>query len=276
MLEVVPSIAALRHAPWSTSKVKTALRCTQEFHYRYVEKIAELRVGPELRIGKAVHAALEGVLERKPFPEVLSEARTELLDDDERARFDTLAIAVGKFGERIESFRARRKVRSEWVEHKLAVRTDLSGTLFHAKDAFFRGVWDAGFVFDDGILAVVDHKTGMRRPAGEFADQLEGYATLAAAHLQDVKRVWLGVHFVAEADMEWTAPVGTTEVRAAFAPRLFALIERAAENVAGPPVPQVTNYCNYCGYRPLCPAMRGISEPPRSEAVQLVLPDLEA
>jgi hypothetical protein len=256
--------------------VKTALRCTQEFHYRYVEKIAEPAVGPELRIGKAVHAALEGVLARTPLPEALSTARVELLNDEERARFDTLAIAVGKFGERIDAFRARRRVKSEWVEHKLAVRTDLSGTLFHAKDAFFRGVWDAGFVFDDGILAVVDHKTGMRRPAGEFADQLEGYATLAAAHLREVKRVWLGVHFVAEADMEWASPVGTAEVRAAFAPRLYALIERAAEAVAGPPAPHVTNYCNYCGYRPLCPAMRGIEAPPPTERVQLMLPDPEA
>lgn len=276
MLGIVPSIAALRHAPWSTSKVKTALRCTQEFHYRYVEKVAELRVGPELRIGKAIHAALEGVLARKPLAEVLAAARTELLDDDERARFDTLSIAVGKFGARIDSFRARRRVRHEWIEHKLAVTTDLGDTVFHGKDAFFRGVWDAGFVFDDGILAVVDHKTGMRRPAPEFADQLEGYAMLAAAHLPDVKKVWLGVHFVADADMEWTAPVGTAEVRAAFAPRLFALIERAAETVAGPPVPNVTSYCSYCGYRPLCPAMRGEDAPPRTEFVQLMLPDPEA
>lgn len=265
---------ALRHAPWSTSKVKTAQKCAQEFHFRYVDKIPEPAVGPAQRIGKVVHAALEKVLAHAPFQTVLEEGRRELLNDEERARFDSLAKSVEKFGERIDDFRRRKQVRSEMVEHKLAVRADLRPTIFHAKDAFFRGVWDAGFVFDDAV-AVVDHKTGMRRPASEFADQLGGYALLAAAHLKQTRRVWLGIHFVEAGEMEWSQPVALGDVNQTYAPKLVDSIEQAAENVARGPIPQVNDNCTYCSYHAICPAMRagdGVPPPPRREAVQLAFP----
>src|SRR5687768_2356616 len=83
---VVPSLVAIRHAPWSTSKAKCALRCSQEFFFRYVDKIPEPQVGPELRLGKAVHAALEGMLSSVPLVEALAAGRNELLTDEERAR----------------------------------------------------------------------------------------------------------------------------------------------------------------------------------------------
>ncbi|MEW6271093.1 MAG: PD-(D/E)XK nuclease family protein [Thermodesulfobacteriota bacterium] len=255
----MPSLVAIRHAPWSTSKARCALRCSQEFHFRYVDKIPEPQVGPELRLGKAVHAALEGMLlQRVPLAEALAAGRNELLTDEERARFDGMSKAVAAFGERIDAFRQRRHVRSEMVEHKLAVRADLTPTLFHGKDAFFRGVWDAGFVFDDFVIALVDHKTGMRRPATEFSEQLGGYAMLAAAHLPEVKRVWLGVHFVESADLEWAPPIDADTVFELFAPRIVDLIERAAENVARGPTTTVGPWCPRCSYHAICPAMRAL------------------
>jgi CRISPR/Cas system-associated exonuclease Cas4 (RecB family) len=250
----VPSIAALRHAPWSLSKIQCALRCPREFHYRYVERVAEPEVAPETRLGKAIHAVLEATLLGTRLAEALAAGRGDLLSDEERARFAVLGGNVDKFLVRIDGLRRRRRVRTELVEHRLALSFDLSPTDFVAKDAFFRGVWDAAFILEDGVCAVVDHKTGVRRGAADYADQLKGYAILAAKHLS-VDKVWLGVHFVAEAAMEWTPPASRREVEATWAPRLLASIEEAAAHVAGS-APQMSTWCRRCSYKSICPAMR--------------------
>jgi RecB family exonuclease len=265
----VASLAALTHAPWSVSKIQCALRCPLEFHFRYVDRLHEPEVAPETRLGKAIHAALEAALARTPVVEALAVARRDLLSDDERARFDALGTHVEAFAARVTAFRGRRRVRSEFIEHRLAVTFDLSPTEFVAKDAFFRGVWDAGYLFDDGVLALVDHKTGARRPGTDFADQLGGYATLAMAHMAFVRRVWLGLHFVADAAMEWTPPLDPGELRARVAPRLVAYIEEAAQAVRGRE-PRVSTWCRRCAYRSICPAMRAAAAELPEAAPELV------
>lgn len=252
----MPSIAALRHAPWSLSKVKCALRCPREFEYRYVSRVPEPEVMPDARIGKAVHQALEGVLLGVPVEEAVARGRGELLTDEERRRYDALETAVRSFVGRIDAFRGRRRVRAELVEHRVAVTADLAPTVFHARDAFFRGVWDAAFTYDEGNLAVVDHKTGARRPIDEYQDQLEGYAVLAAAHLAAVRRLWLGVHFVADRALEWAPPLRVDAVRAELAPRLLRHIEEGALAVASGYDLRPSGWCQRCSYRSLCPAGR--------------------
>jgi putative RecB family exonuclease len=262
----MPSLAALRHAPWSSSKVKTALRCPQEFHYRYVDGIPEPEVSAEQRIGKAVHAALELVLQRRAVDEALGLGRELLLLEGERERYDLLAPGVRAFVARIDAFRQRRQVRSELVEHKVAFDALLNPTEFLAQDAFYRGVLDAGFEYGDGELAVIDHKTGMRRLAVEYADQLEGYAALVVAGSPQVKRIWLGVHFVPDAAMEWIAPVRAEAVRGEFMPRLVESIEQAGRAVAGGPEPRPGRQCSWCSYRSICPAMRAMAAAAAAEA----------
>ena len=71
----LPSTRALIHAPWSASKVSTALRCPRLFHFKYVQKLAEPEVMPETRIGKAIHKALEQTLLGTPLPEVTTAVR---------------------------------------------------------------------------------------------------------------------------------------------------------------------------------------------------------
>ena len=147
-------------------------------------------------------------------------------------------------------------MRTELVEHRLGVTFDFKPTEFIAPDAFFRGVWDAGYLVDDGVLAVVDHKTGIKRAAADYADQLKGYAALAAANVGGIRKLWLGVHFVNSATMEWAAPVDLAEVRETFTPRLLRTIETAAQAVAGEPAPKPSGWCTRCSYRSICPAMR--------------------
>lgn len=209
---------------------------------------------PEARVGRAVHAALEHLLQGKPMDDAVTSARTHLTSEVETARFEALRSGVQAFLDRIDGFRRRRRVARELVEFSLAVREDLSPTSFYAGDAFYRGILDAGFVFDDDTLAVVDHKTGVRAGNGRIAEQLEGYAVLAAAYFRNIRRVWLGIHWVAEACMEWAEVVQPDEIRARLLPGVLDNIEAAALAVEGGPRPNPGSWCEWCSYRSICPA----------------------
>ena len=248
------SLRALAHAPWSASKVQAALRCPRLFHYRYVDKIEEPETSPEARVGKAVHSALEHVLQGKSLEEAVAEARKQLENARENARFDSLGAGIQAFIGRMGRFRRRRRVQRELVEYTLAVREDLSVTPVYAGDAFYRGIVDVAFIFDGDSLAVVDHKTGERRPLHTIGEQLQGYAVLAAAAFRNVRRVWLGVHWVADQAVEWAAPVAMSEVHSRFAPAVQHNIEAAALAADGGPRPNPGAWCEWCTYRSICPA----------------------
>lgn len=252
----LPSTRALIHAPWSASKVATALRCPRLFYFRYVEKIPEPEVMPEARIGKAVHAAIEKVLQGAPVLEATALARVELPDPDDQARFDHLGTAIGPFSERIREFRRRRRVQRQMVEYSLAVREDMTATQFYSGDAFFRGILDVAYLYDDDALAVIDHKTGIRYPGARINDQMEGYAVLAALSFRTVRRLWLGIHWVAERAVEWSEPLESSHVTDRLIPNLLDNVEAAALAVSDGPRTNPGYQCDRCGYRNLCPASR--------------------
>ena len=253
----VPSTRALLHAPWSASKVSTALRCPRLFHFRYVEKVPEPEVMPETRIGKAIHAALEQVLLGTPLTEALAATRVKLAEDDiEHARFDQLATGIPAFAERIARFRRQRRVNRQLVEYSLAVREDLTSTQFYAGDAYYRGILDAAYVYQDDSIALLDHKTGVRIPGTSIADQLEGYAVLAAAWFKNTRRFWLGVHWVAERAVEWGPVLEHHEIHERLLPELLDNIEAAALAVDDGPRTNPSSWCDRCSYRSICPASR--------------------
>src|SRR6516162_3779970 len=103
----MPSTRALIHAPWSASKVSTALRCPRLFHFRYVQKLPEPEVMPEARIGKAVHKVLELVLQGEPIETARQQVRAELPGEIEQLRFDALGHGIAPFSTRIAQFRRR-------------------------------------------------------------------------------------------------------------------------------------------------------------------------
>ena len=262
------SIRARALAPWSASKVQTALRCPREFHYRYIDKVPDPEGGsPESRIGKAIHAALEKALTGTPPGEATADAREELPSDTERSRYDRLTDNVSSFVNRIDSFRRRHRVSRQMVEFTLAVREDFTTTQFHSKDAFFRGIIDLGLLFDDGKLAVVDHKSGERRTSLSFQDQLEGYAVLAAPMFRYVRNMYLGVYWVGTDQLDWSR-ASMTEVNQTFVPRVLANVEAAALAVDDGPRPAPSDWCLFCSYRSICPAAHDLLlEPVEPEPV---------
>jgi hypothetical protein len=252
----VPSTRALIHAPWSASKVGMALRCPRLFHFRYVDKLKELEVMPELRIGKAIHQALEAVLQGTALPEATAAARGELPSETEQARFDQYGAGIPAFLTRIAQFRRRRRVSRQLVEYSLAIREDLTTTQFYAGDAYYRGVLDLGYLFEDDSLALVDHKTGVRHPGTAIIDQLEGYAVLAAAAFRHVRQIWLGLHWVSERAVEWSVPLTLDQIATRLTPDLLDNIEAAALAVDDGPRTNPGPYCDRCAYRTICPASR--------------------
>jgi CRISPR/Cas system-associated exonuclease Cas4 (RecB family) len=258
----VPSTRALIHAPWSASKVAMALRCPRLFHFRYVEKLKEPEVMPEARLGKAIHSALELVLQGNPLPEVTQQIRGELPSEHEQLRFDALGTGITPFVARIAQFKRRRRVARQLVEYSLAVREDLSTTQFYSGDAYYRGVLDLGYLFEDDSIALVDHKTGVRLPGTSITDQLEGYAVLAASAFRHARRFWLGVHWVVERAVEWSAPVAPELIRDELVPDLLDNIEAAALAVSDGPRTNPGPWCDRCSFRAVCPASRELRYEP--------------
>ncbi len=244
-----------------------ALRCAREFHYRYVDKVPEVEVMPDARIGKAIHSALEHALQGTSLELALTAPRGELKNEYEQARYDSLSTGIPSFLRRIARLRQRHRVNRQMVEFTLAVREDFTATGFYSGDAFYRGIFDAGFIYDDVNLALVDHKTGLRVPSRHIAEQLEGYAVLAAASFQAVHRFWLGVHWVADAEILWSRSVTHEDINQHFLPAVLDNIEAAALAVDDGPRPSPGAWCGRCSYRSMCPAaLKARFEPVDEEA----------
>jgi len=244
---------AQKLAPWSASKIQTALRCPREFHYKYVDKIPEQETMPEARVGKAVHRALEHALQGTLAQIAISDARTALESEEEQRRYDLLTRGVPSFLDRIADFRRRKRVSRQLVEYTLAVRADFTPTQFYSGDAFYRGIFDAGYLFAD-TLAIVDHKTGFRVASHRITEQLQGYAVLASAAFRNARTIWLGVHWVADADVEWAPPLTQSEINQRLLPQVVDNIEAAALAVDDGPRPDPGVRCGRCSYRSICHA----------------------
>jgi hypothetical protein len=147
-------------------------------------------------------------------------------------------------------------VARQLVEYSLAVREDLTTTQFYSGDAYYRGVLDLGYIFEDDSIALVDHKTGSRIPGTSITDQLEGYAVLAAAAFRRARSFWLGIHWVGERAVEWSKPVPQQQIVDDLMPDLLDNIEAAALAVSDGPRPNPGTYCDRCSYRELCPASK--------------------
>lgn len=251
----MPSTRALIHAPWSASKVATALRCPRLFHFKYVEKIKEPEVMPETRIGKAIHKVIELNLMGTDLMDACTTVKADL-PPEEAVRFDRLVTGIPPFTTRLQQFRRRRRVARQLVEYSLAVREDLTTTQFYAGDAYYRGVLDLGYLFADDAIALVDHKTGVRLPGSSIVDQLSGYAVLAASAFRHARTFWLGVHWLAERAVEWSAPVAPESVRDRIVPTVLDNIEAAALAVDDGPRVNPGPWCDRCAYRNMCPASR--------------------
>lgn len=244
---------ALRFAPWSASKIQTALRCPKLFHYRYVQKLPEPEVMPETRIGKAVHTSLEHALRGMPLAEAIDKGAGSLANSDEDDRFRRLCRNIVAYQERIEKFRQRNRVDRQFIEFRMGMDVNGDAIAFSAKKAFFRGIVDAAYCFDSSNFALIDHKSGLRQPNSNIAEQLEGYAVLAACSFRGLRKVLLGIHWLSSAEVDWSEPLSLDHIRQELQPKIMSNIEAAALAVDDGPRAQESSWCLRCSYRNVCP-----------------------
>ena len=68
-----------------------------------------------------------------------------------------------------------------------------------------------------------------------------------------LSRVWLGVHWVADAEVDWVQPLSIAEIQNDLAPRVLANVEAAALAVDDGPRSNPGVWCERCNYRSICP-----------------------
>ncbi len=249
------STRAKRFAPWSASKIQAGLRCSRLFHYRYVDRLEAPEIMAEMEVGKAVHSVLEAALKGDSIDYIIRK-RAEMLTPVDKKRFLRLTNEVGSFKARIAAFRRKNNVQKLLVEHRLGISSNFSGTTFGKKETVFRGIFDLGLVWDETNMAVVDHKSGVRFAMSSIGEQLESYAVLAMTHFPKIQKIWLGVHWVAQGELEWTTQVTRQHVNNNFLPRLVASIEAAALAVSDGPRENPGSWCQRCVYRSVCPSVK--------------------
>ena len=143
------------------------------------------------------------------------------------------------------------------------MREDLTTTQFYAGDAYYRGVLDLGYLFDDDSIALVDHKTGVRIP-GTLDHR-------SARGLRGARRVGVPPR----AARSGSASTGSPSARSSGArrsrprsivdelvPDLLDNIEAAALAVDDGPRANPGTWCDRCSYRGLCPASRELRYEP--------------
>lgn len=254
------SAKALALAPWSVSKVKLARTCPFAFRAKYIDRIPEDRQVAVSRIGVATHQVLDRALGGEDLATAVPAAEKALrLTPAEAARARRYVPGILAFLDTVGRFRAGCRVVRELREEKLGLTVDLVPTSFGAKDVFFRGVWDMGFVLADGRVAIIDHKTGRRGDMRWHDGQLRSYAVMALSHFPALTKVWPAVHFVGEAEVVWPPPIAAGEIRSTVAAWFEGWINEAAERVGGDAEhePLVSNFCAICGYLPRCPRFGG-------------------
>jgi hypothetical protein len=88
---------------------------------------------------------------------------------------------------------------------------------------------------------------------------MDGYAVLAAQTFRNIRRLWLGIHWVAERAVEWMKPLEQAELNGRLVPTLLDNVEAAALAVSDGPRTHPGYWCERCSYRNLCPASRQAS-----------------
>ena len=249
-------------SPYSFSRITTFQQCPRRFRYRYIDGVREAFEGIEAFMGRQVHATIEWMFERRDAGHVPSVA--EVLECYRRMWDERVAAGDGEVrvvkqdrtadgyrragAEMLERFHQRRFLpdRLETIanEHYFCVRIggrhDFQGFI----DRLARG--------EDGVLRVIDYKTGARTPrtfSGKEADQLRAYA-LALFLDTNERQLELVLDFLRS---------GTTvhqRIDRADASRLeenlAARIDAVEESTVFPPKPG--NLCAWCGYNDICDA----------------------
>jgi len=253
---------ALKHAPWSFSKVETGEACPAQFKHKHLLRTQAGPAAPDTVVGTAAH----GILERRVGGASLVKARKAALMDtpltsDELDMLRALEDRIETFVRKFDAFCRREGVTKILVEEPWGITTTYEATGFFAKDVFFRGKIDLGAMTRSGDLVVIDHKSGVAKNLErdqKKKEQLWSYYALAIPNMPDVSGIRGAIHFLQGAEddsIQWMKSYeDASRVREVHAPWLFSRINTIAGKLVEPFLarPKRRWPCDWCAYRTSC------------------------
>jgi hypothetical protein len=249
---------ALKHGPWSQSKLDVASQCGLRFHLKYIQKKKEpVPVRPEGRIGAAAHKAIELVLKGEKIERAMrvgavdNKLTTNELDD-----LYIFQPIIAQFVERIKKFEEKNPVEHRQVEFQFGLTKDLKPTGFFGKDVFFRGVYDLNLATVTKSLIIVDHKSGQPKDdISHYDTQLKFYALAGRVLYPSINGVQSAIHWLRTGDMVWGKYTSTEEIDDTYVKWFEEYINNAVTNLSDEP--RKGWYCGFCGFTSQCPLFPG-------------------
>lgn len=270
---------ALKHAPWSFSKVGKLESCVRSFWFRYDQKLEQsTQKSMESRLGTALHAVLEGGLKMPGLdlgPILYEQIEKNELSRDETLEANSRLPDIQDYIERWLVFKRVHGVKNELIERQLAMSADHAPAPFFddakkpdAPKVFFRGVVDHGGLTENKTLIVIDHKTGKKKPIGDHGKQFYVYMLMALANFPEMEAVQCAIHYLGEPKLDWYPGVDgrpgawtREDIKRRIEPWMYHYINRAVtklptvdeEGKTPRPKPETGWVCSFCEYSDSCP-----------------------
>jgi putative RecB family exonuclease len=242
----------------SYTRINTYQRCPHKYQLAYVERIPVAKRG-ELLLGSAVHGALKFMHDPRPpqlpsqeevigeFCRLWREYQESLPEKEHAALFESGVDMLRRYHERESVCREPRFTAS--VERLFTLPLENSNRI--------TGRIDRVDVLDNGIIEVLDYKTGRTMPTQVEVDndlQLAIYQMAAENLLYPDKTVTTSLYYLRHG-VTFTASFSPQQMEEKRA-EIMEVIEKIAREEFSP---RVGNQCDFCEYRAYCCIFRPVS-----------------
>lgn len=280
------SEAALRLAPWSVTKIKSAKKCPFRAAKTYVEREEEKwdasMDNSSAAVGVKIHAFMELMLEHFPkdqFPDDVALNKLgiimlrKVLDDNdltinERDSIENLYDSSVMLCQRLLAHVYSSPGMQTFIESELAVDKDLQPVEYKSPESFFMGKLDFLMVSRTGAAGLLDHKTSQWATLNGQSLQLRSYEVLVLCSLKNKLKEDYNIHlssfasgvvFNATNEIKWDASQTAEKVETSGVSAFVELVNGVAEEVDKQTIRR-GNHCLQCGYKHLCGSRRGMGK----------------
>jgi len=249
---------------YSFSRVTTFEQCPRRFRYQYVDGVKQAFRGVEAFMGQQVHSAIEWLFverDRAAAPTAAKAVEYYCACWDREVVVGGAPVRVIKHGTEMESYRragaelVSRFHGEQFVSDRLeTVALEKHFTVELGGCHRFQGFIDRLARDSDGLLHLIDFKTGRRAPSsfeGKEADQVRAYA-LAMFMETDAGEIELRLEFL-RARKRLRSRIERADAEA-VEQSLVSRIAALEDSTVFPPVQGIL--CDWCGYNDICEAYR--------------------